>query len=71
MFKTLLLVTYVSFSGQISTSEYAMESMESCQASSRQIRDRVKAGKVSTRCRKDGREIVPPGEGRVVLKSLG
>jgi hypothetical protein len=53
MLKTLLVVTYVSFSGQVSVAQYPMNSMESCQQSGKQIKERVKAGKVSTLCKRE------------------
>ena len=53
MFKTLLVVTYVSFGGQVHVTQYSMDSMESCQHSSKQIKERVKAGKVSMTCKRE------------------
>ena len=53
MFKALLVVTYVSFSGQVSVTQYPMNNMESCQQSGKQIKERVKAGKVSTLCKRE------------------
>ena len=58
MFKTLLVVTYVSFSGQTSITQYPMDNLESCQQSSKQIKERVKAGKVSTICKREHIERV-------------
>ena len=58
MLKTLLIVTYVSFSGQTSTTQYPMENMETCHQSGKQIKERVKAGKVSTICKREHVERV-------------